>query len=76
MFKSSSGILSGKQNQISIWLHTQQASKGDGRRQSSKVDENNGGQSLGVQGICEVALVVLVASLYVSNHPAEWPTGA
>lgn len=57
-----------------IYTHTQQPSKGDGRRQSSKVDKDDSSNDLGVESVCDVTLVVLVASLYVSNHPAKWST--
>lgn len=59
---------------MEIYTHTQQSSKGDGRRQSSKVDKDDSSNDLGVESVCDVALVVFVASLYVSNHPTKWPT--
>lgn len=47
---------------------TQKTSKGDSRRQGSKVDEDDGSQDLGIQGVCEVADVVAVAALDVLYH--------
>ena len=51
---------------------TQQSSKGDGRRQGGEVNEDDSSKHLGIKSICDVTLVVLVATLYVSNHPAKW----
>lgn len=56
--------------------HTQKSSEGDGRRQGGEVYEDDGSEDLGVQSICDVTLVVLVAPLYVSNHPAKHLTSA
>lgn len=55
-------------------MHTKQSSKGDGRRKSSKVDEDDSSKNLGIESVCDVALVVLETSLYVSNHPPKGPT--
>lgn len=51
--------------------HTQKTAEGDGRRQGSKVDKDNCSKNLGVQSICDVTLVVLVASFYVPNHSTK-----
>lgn len=53
---------------------TQQSAKGDGGRQSSKVDEDDSSEDLGIQRICDVTLVILVASPDISNHPTKWST--
>lgn len=66
------GSISYKGNIVPI--HTQQASKGDGRRQSGKVDEDDGSKDLGIKSICNVTFVVLVAPLDVMNHPTKQPT--
>lgn len=54
--------------------HTQQSPEGDGGWEGGKVDEDDSSKDLGVKSICDVTLVVLVAPLYVSNHPAKWLT--
>lgn len=51
---------------------TQQSTKGDGGRESGKVDEDDSSEDLGVERIDEVTLVVLIAPPYVSNHSAKW----
>lgn len=56
------------------YTHTQQSTKGDGGGQGGEVDEDDSSEDLGIESICDVALVVLIASLYVSNHPAKWST--
>lgn len=61
---------------MQICTRTQQSSKGNSGRQSGEVDEDDGSKDLGVKSICEVTLVVLVAPLYVPNHPAKWSTSA
>lgn len=59
-----------------MYLLTQKASKGDGRGQGSKVDEDDGCQDLSVQSICVVADVVAVTPLDVLHHPTERIAGA
>lgn len=53
---------------------TQQAAKGDGRRQGGEVDEDDSSKDLGIKGICDVTPVVLVASPDISNHSAKRST--
>lgn len=57
-----------------LWTRTQQSAKGDGGRQSSEVNEDDSGEDLGIQCICDVTLVVLVASPDISNHPTKRST--
>ena len=54
-------------------LLTQQPPEGDGGRQGRKVDEDDGGQALGVQRVPEVAQVVGVAAPHVSDQPPKRP---
>lgn len=54
--------------------HTQKSSEGNGRRQRSKVNEDDCSKDLDVKCICDVTLVVLVAPLHVSYHPSKWAT--
>lgn len=54
---------------------TQEASKRDGRREGSEVDEDHSGHALTVESILEVADVLRVTSPHVSPQPAKWSTG-
>lgn len=50
---------------------TQKSTKGNGRRQRSKVDEDDGGHALRVQSISEVAEVLRVASRHIFDQTSE-----
>lgn len=52
---------------------TQQSPKGDGWREGSKVDENDGCQALGVQSVPEIAEVLWVTP---TDIPDQTPKGA
>lgn len=53
------------------YIFTQQASEGNSGRQCSKIDEDDGGDALHVQGIFKVAHVVRVAPANVVDQASE-----
>lgn len=57
-------------------LLTQQPPKSDGGREGSEVDEDDGRQALGVQGIPEIAEVLGVTSTDVPDEPPKGSAGA
>lgn len=50
---------------------TQKSTKGDSRRQCSKVDEDDGGQALRVQSVSDVAEVLRIAAHNVFDQTSE-----
>lgn len=50
---------------------TQQASEGNRRRERSEIDEDYGGDALGVQGVLQIADVVWVASPDVVDQTSK-----
>lgn len=50
---------------------TQEAAEGDGGGQGGEVDEDDGRQDLGAQGICDVTQVVGVAAPDVTHQSPE-----
>ena len=53
---------------------TQESTKGDGRWQRSKVDEDDGGHALRVQSVSKVAEVLRVAPGHVFDQAAKQTT--
>lgn len=53
---------------------TQKSTKGDGWRQRSEVDEDDGGHALRVQSISKVAEVLRVASSHIFDQTSEKTT--
>lgn len=59
---------------LSVFLKsrlTQKSTKGDGRWQRSKVDEDDGSHALGVQSISKITKVLRVASSHVFDQTSE-----
>lgn len=50
---------------------TQESTKGDGGRQRSKVDEDDGSHALRVQSVSKVTEVLRVASSHIFDQTAE-----
>lgn len=55
---------------------TQQAAERDGGRQSGEIDEDNGGDTLHVQGVLQIADVLRVAPADVVDQSSERDSGA
>lgn len=52
---------------------TQEATEGDGRRQGSKVDEDDGSQDLGAECICDVTQIVRITAPDVTYQASKDP---
>ena len=58
--------------QILASLLTHQAAEGDDRGDAGEVEEDDGGEALRVQAVADVTFVLLIATLHIRDHTAEY----
>ena len=58
--------------QILSSLLTHQSAEGDDRGDAGEVEEDDGGEALRVQAIADVTFVLLITTLHIRDHTAEY----